>query len=99
MKYPPIPKTVAGASGDIVVKVVEKVPAENGDRNIGLWDSEERAIYLAKSLTPRVKWMTFYHELVHAALDDAGASNVIQTEHQEMICDAIATARMRERFG
>jgi hypothetical protein len=33
------------------------------------------------------------------ALDDAGLSNGMNYELVEAVCDAIASARMRERFG
>jgi len=40
-----------------------------------------------------------YHELTHAALDDSGLSQGMTDAMQESFCEAMATARMRERFG
>jgi len=48
-------------------------------------------------------WRVYFHELTHVALTESGLANVllpvIHDEGIDAICDAIATARMRERFG
>jgi hypothetical protein len=46
-----------------------------------------------------MRWHTYYHEWVHAALTDSGAWNEISEKKAEVLADAIASARVRERFG
>ena len=41
----------------------------------------------------------FYHEWMHAVLDDAGLSNILTKAVGESICDAAATARLQELRG
>ena len=45
------------------------------------------------------RWRTFYHELTHVAVIDSGLANNLRDKIHEALCDAMATARMRERFG
>jgi hypothetical protein len=52
-----------------------------------------------RSAVPAHKWRVFFHEMVHAALDDAGLSNLLSADAVESICDAIATARLQELRG
>jgi Zn-dependent peptidase ImmA (M78 family) len=64
-----------------------------------LWDSYDRTITIQESLSPRNRWATLYHEFTHVALHDSGFANMLTDNQIETLCDAIATARMRERFG
>lgn len=64
-----------------------------------MFDLAARTIEVATTATKRHQWRTLYHELAHAALDDSGVSQGMSEAMQETICEAMATARMRERFG
>lgn len=99
MKCPALPKTVMAPGGPVTVEVCDKLTDEDGAHCLGLWLSRERRIKVERHPQPRQMWLVFYHELVHAALDDSGLSNLLTEPQQEALCDALATARMRERFG
>lgn len=95
--YPPLPKLVMAPGGEVTVQLVEKA-GMNGDA-WGTWNEATRVIEIEKGAQPRHRWRVLYHELAHVALDDAGLSNGMPEELVEAICDATASARMRERFG
>lgn len=88
-----------GLGGPITIEVLEKLLDEDGGHCWGLWLAPERRIKIEKNAKREHMWGTFYHELVHAALDDSGLSNLLTEPQQEALCDAMSTARMRERFG
>jgi Zn-dependent peptidase ImmA (M78 family) len=98
MTIPPLPATVMAPGGPITVTVVAKLQ-DAGEDLWGVWKLDERAILIQRHRNKKHMWSTLYHELVHAALDDSGLSNMLTDQQQEMLCDAMATARMRERFG
>lgn len=81
------------------VKMVVGLKDDDGDTAWGLWKLETRVIELEQNAPRALQWTTLYHELVHAALDDSGLGNLFTDAQQEAICDAMASARMRERFG
>lgn len=96
-RYPSLPKRVSGAGGDLTVVLVD---APGGDKeNMGHFDPTIRHIEVAKALRGDQRWMVFFHEVTHAALWDSGAHNAVPGAAEEIVCDAIATARLRERFG
>jgi len=94
-----LPLEVQGAGGPITIEVVGKCADEEGAHCWGLWKQAERRVVVERHKSDRHMWATLYHELVHAALDDAGLSHFLTTEQQEALADAIATARVREKFG
>ena len=94
-----IPATVEGTAGPITVEVLPAVKDDDGAPCWGLWRQGERRITVQRMPNTRQMWATFYHELAHAAMDDAGVSHFLTEEQQEALADAIATARVRERFG
>ena len=96
--WPPIPKMVRGASGPIKVRLARNVMHE-GTECWGTWEPGKRRIDLDKSALPAHQWRTLYHELGHAALDDAGCSNLFTEAAVEMLVEAFATARMQELRG
>ncbi len=75
------------------------VDPDDGSVNLGEYAHETRTIRLSSRLRGRQRWHTFYHEWVHAALTDSGLWNQLSTAKAETLCDALATARVRERFG
>ena len=91
-----LPKTIMGLGGPIRVKVVERLKVK-GDRVHGSWDPRKRLISLDAENTAVETEQTFYHELMHAALDDSGQWNLLTKEGAEALCDLVAMARMREK--
>jgi hypothetical protein len=99
MKYPALPSSVMAPGGPVTVEIVPKCVDDDGGHCWGLWRQADRKIVVERNAYPRHMWVTLYHEMVHVALDDAGLSNMLTEAQQEGIADAIATARVRERFG
>lgn len=98
-RWPPLPSVVQGAGGAIRVVRCRTPIVEDGVTCHGLFRHETRTILIAASLRGRQRWHTFYHELTHAAMTDSGLWNRHTEKQVEALCDAIATARVRERFG
>jgi Zn-dependent peptidase ImmA (M78 family) len=99
VKYPALPATVEGSGGTITVLLKPTLRHADGTECWGMWDSANRTIEIATAAARRHQWRTLYHELTHAALDDSGISQGMTDAMQETLCEALATARMRERFG
>lgn len=93
MRLPPLPKQVDAPLGPVRV-----VLAPLGD-DYGDFLEERREVRINETLSPMQRWVTLYHELTHAALSDCGVDEVITEEMAEAVCDAVSTARFRERFG
>ena len=99
MKYPALPTTVEAPGGTITVILKPTLRHGDGTECWGMWDLAARTIEIATTGTKRHQWRTLFHELCHAALDDSGISQGMTEAMQETLCECIATARMRERFG
>lgn len=99
MRLPPLPTRVEGAAGPIKVVRV-KGPIVHDDADCwALWDSATRTIRIDRKANPRHRWELYFHELTHAALFDSGVKHKLNDGTHEAVCDAVATAMMRERFG
>lgn len=97
-RYPPIPSRVDMPGGTVRVVWASDIMA-NGHACWGTWDDSTRTVTLDKTMRGVFRWKILYHELAHVVLDDAGISNALTPDMVEVLCDAIATARVRERFG
>lgn len=102
-KWPKIPSSVRAPGGRIPVTVKPKLVHPDGKECLGLWHENERELELSAEMNPSNAWRVYYHELTHVALTESGLANVllpiINDEGIDAICDAVATARMAERFG
>lgn len=94
-RYPPLPRTVSAPSGPVAI--VLKPTAAKG--KMGSFDPSARTVTVDSALSPDRQWWVLFHEMAHVALWDSGTANLMKKRVQEAVCDAIATARMRERFG
>jgi hypothetical protein len=92
-----VPKKLTGLGGVITV-MVEGGLKVKGEKVHGYWNPRSRTIKLAKGNTPHEMEHTFYHEQMHAALDDSGQWNLLTKEGAEALCDLVATMRMREQY-
>ncbi len=99
MKYPALPATVEAPGGTVAVLLKPALRHADGTECWGMWDAANRTIEIASTAARRHQWRTLFHELTHAALDDSGISQGMSDAMQETLCEALATARMRERFG
>lgn len=99
-RYPRLPAVVQGAGGTITVAIVSKIEGGDAEHDmLGVFRATERRIEVLASLRGDQRWLVLFHELAHAALWDSGASNHLPDAVEEAVCDAIATARIREKFG
>lgn len=97
-RYPKLPETVQAPGGAVLVILDELVKID--DREAwGTFEQETRIIRIDRKANSRHRWCTFFHEMVHVALLDAGLDELLTSEAQEALCNGIAAARMRERFG
>ena len=95
--YPKLPATVEGPNGSVDVRLVDAV--DTGPKDLGCWDFETRIIQIRRGMSGKSQWSTYYHEWMHMMLTDSGQANLFTHKQQEALCDAVAVARMRERFG
>ena len=98
-KWPPIPKTIEAPGGRVTIVFKPFLKHPDGTECWGTWEIATRTIELLSTAPKRHQWRVLYHELAHAALDDSGLSQGLPEPLEESLCEAIATARMRERFG
>lgn len=98
-RYPPLPPSVQGAGGTITIQLVPKIDGDATEDTLGQFEPSTRHVLILKTLRGDQRWMVLFHELAHAALWDSGAHNALQGPAEEMVCDAFATARLREKFG
>ena len=98
-RYPKLPAEVQGAGGAIAVRLLAKMDGAPDEDVMGQFDPQRRTIDVRADLRGDQQWMVLFHELAHAALWDCGAHNALAGPSEEIVCDAIATARLRERFG
>lgn len=98
--WPRLPKWLEAPGGPVTVTLRPKGAVSAGhDEAWGTWEPHTRRIEIDRSAPLAHQWRVLFHELAHVALDDAGLSNGMPEELVEAVCDAVATARMRERFG
>jgi len=98
-RYPPLPATVQGAGGTIDVRLIPHIRGDADEDVMGQFHAAERVIDVKAGLRGDQQWLVLYHEMAHAALWDSGAHNALAGTQEEIVCDAFATARLRERFG
>ena len=97
--YPPIPATVDAPAGPVRVEIIVAPPAwhEEATAQCGEYDDWIRCIRIDGTLELPMQWATLFHELAHTAMMDAGLHHLFSDPQQEALCDALATARLRER--
>ncbi len=98
-RWPQIPASVQGVGGPIRVRMVKRETGDHGELAWGTWEMATRTIRIERGAKPAQRWRVFYHELHHSALDDSGLSELITDAMEEAFCQAVASARMVERFG
>jgi hypothetical protein len=79
------------------VRLVKRVRVE-GEPCWGSWEPESRLIRIEKGAPRQHQWKTLYHELVHAALHDAGLDELLTDAGHEAVCQALSSARVAERL-
>lgn len=97
-RWPPIPRSVLGAGGPIEI-VVKKIVQLKGEDCWGTWDDGTRIICIDAAAKREHQWRTLYHELIHAALSDAGIYKLLTEDMNEALAEALSTARAQEMRG
>ena len=86
-KLPPaLPTQVYSPMGP--VPVLRRSPGKN---ILGSFKKYHRVVKVRPGLSPEAAWQTFWHEIIHLILWDAGAHNQLTKEGEETLCDAIGT--------
>jgi hypothetical protein len=93
-----LPRVIHSALGPVPVEVVPKLKV-NGEEAFGHFSSWNRLIRVNPGPDPIMRHQTLYHEWMHMVLFDAGLQNLFTKEQQEMLCDAVGTARAVEALG
>jgi len=96
IRWPSLPRVVQGAGGPITVRRVKVAALEDGETCWGTWQPEKRLVKIARDAPKPHQWRTLYHELVHAALHDAGVTNLLTADAEETLCECISCARIAE---
>jgi len=99
MQWPVLPRRVQCIGGPVKVRRRKGLRTEDGREAWGLWDAENRTIWLVPRLPRELQWRLLHHELHHVCLSDSGLENVLSVDGVEALCDAVASARMVERLG
>lgn len=98
-RYPPLPRRLEQPGGPVTIKLGSRLTDDGGHAASGHYANRERVITIDRTEPRSFQWLVLFHELTHVALLDSGLAQTLSDEVQEVLCDAIATARMRERFG
>lgn len=91
---PPLAPTIPSMLGPVPTERVKDLRDKENGSCMGLFRAIERNVLIEDGMGPVPAWQTYWHEWAHIVLWDAG----IGLEHavEERVCDALATARVRE---
>lgn len=84
-----LPDAIHTALGNVPVTLTEGLV--DSKEALGLSHFVQRGIEVDASLDPATRWATFWHEVIHFALLDAGTNNTLTEPQVESICDAVGT--------
>lgn len=93
---PPLPTSVLTTHGEVAVIIVPDLrdPDDTTKPLYGYWDCFARTISIRAGMHPTASWLTLFHEKTHADLSEIGVA--LAEEMEEVICNAIAAARLAE---
>lgn len=102
-KYPQLPTAIRCPGGVVPVAKLSREEmqkmADPGEELMGYYNEKDREIFLLDDLTLAQSWRILWHEWCHVVLEDSGLANSVGHDQEEAFCDAIAAARIMERFG
>lgn len=90
MRLPKLPTEAFSLIGPVPVVSLSDERAAREDL-YGVFMPGERRIEIASGMTRDVEWATYWHEVSHVILTDAGANNSLTEQQQEVVCDAVGT--------
>lgn len=85
-----LPTTLATQLGPLSVGYLSEEESARLEA-MGYFSHLKRTVDVLDSLPLEQKWQTFWHEVLHVALWDSGANNVLESRAQELVCDAVGT--------
>lgn len=91
-----LPKISPCVGGPVRVRRKRSLQSEDGVEAWGLWDAGTRTIWIQNAIPVEQQWRVYYHEWCHAFLSDSGLENIMDEKGIEVLCDAMASARMCE---
>lgn len=83
-----LPKAVHTPLGPLPI---DELPVEHRGEYLGRFLPTERVIEMHPDLVPATMWQTFWHEVVHVGISDAGVQHHLSKEHIEAVCDALGS--------
>lgn len=97
MTYPKLPTTIGGLAGPIRIDRPARIRDDGPDHldrtTMADWDEWARRIRVTGTVDRRLAIHLLLHELVHAALDDAGIA-LKDSDQEEAVCQSVASAMM-----
>lgn len=93
-KLPPIPATTPSVLGPVPTTRIADLRDRKDRACFGIWRSDVRDVRLEANMDLTKAWHTYWHEWAHIVMDDAGV--MPEEAVAERLCDAFATARVRE---
>lgn len=94
-----LPTAIFSVLGDIPVTMCHDLCEKK--TAIGMISFRTRQIEVQTGLAKETMWPTFFHEMTHLALNDAGTADVISCKQQESVCNAMGlylTAAMQAGY-
>lgn len=88
-KLPPLPKTAFSVLGPLPVSISPTLEKE--DKALGMARFKSRTMVLDAELCPATEWQTFWHEVAHLAMWDAGVNDGLTHDLEEQVCNAMGT--------
>jgi hypothetical protein len=98
-RYPPLPAVIQQPGGPVTIVLARNLTDDDGAAASGHYANRPRVISIDADEPRSFQWLVLFHELAHVAIMDAGIGHALTETSHEILADAIATARMRERFG
>ena len=98
-RYPPLPTLVEAPGGPVRIVLSSDLTDDDGVAASGHYANRSRTITIDAEEPRSFQWLVLFQELTHVAIIDAGIGNALTDASHEILADAIATARFRERFG
>ena len=88
-KWPAIPMAIFSVLGAIPVSPEKKLVTKKNA--LGITRFMPREIGLATKMCNGTTWQTFFHEMTHVALWDAGVHDTLKPKERENVCNAMGT--------
>lgn len=90
MSLPKLPAAAFSLIGAVPVCAMDPARADKEDL-YGRFLPAERRIEISAGMAREIEWATYWHEVAHVILVDAGAVHSLSEVQQEIVCDAVGT--------